>query len=307
MNKLALVTVTYNAERNLSFFLPSLEHNKECIDGVFVVDNASSDNSLSTLYAWKEEHSDIPITIHAHKKNYGYAHAVNQGIQEAYKAGYEYILVTNNDIIFNRGAFAQMMEDLTASHADVVGVPASINTTDVGLGYTLNRQTHLPIHTISIHRKDIAVLCTRTPLPQVDFVHGGTILFTRRFFDEIGFYDDTLFFGGDELDFLYRVYIYNETHIKKILCVVSLKSFITMDNLTQHNTQHKITKAKRILQGTAHVYLKHRFQPTDIGLYKEQMMLITSLAKKSLLRYVLLFAFSLRALMLEIIYYYAHK
>jgi hypothetical protein len=148
------------------------------------------------------------------------------------------------------------------------------------------------------------MMCTNNPLPRIDFAHGGTILFTRRFFDVIGLYDDELFFGGDELDFLYRVHAYNEIHEHKISCVVSLRGFLKIDNLTKHNRRHKIVKAKRILQGTARVYLKHRFKPTSTGLYREQHRIIKSLAKRSLLKYLILCIFSLRALALEIYSYY---
>jgi glycosyltransferase involved in cell wall biosynthesis len=307
VKKLALVTVTYNAEQNLSFFLPSVERNKEMIDGLFFIDNNSSDNTLPVLHDWKKKNTERHIEILSNTKNYGYAHAINTGIQKALKTGCDYILVTNNDIVFNDGMITQMLEDIIESQADVLGIPASVSTTDVGFGYILDGKTLLPAKILPTLRKDVEMMCASNPLPRVDFAHGGTILFTRRFFDEIGLYDDELFFGGDELDFLYRVHAYNEIHEHKISCAVSLRGFLKMDNLTKHNGRHKTTKAKRILQGTARVYLKHRFSPTDLGLYREQYTAIESLAKGKLLRYVVLLLFSLRAFTIEICKYYAKE
>lgn len=305
MKKLAIVTVTYNAERNLSFFLPSLVKNRESIDTVYCIDNASSDQTVHALTSFKEEGSfPAPIEIITHTENYGYTYAVNRGIQKALEDGFEYICVTNNDIIFNEGFFSQMIEDAEMSKADVLGVPASINAEHVGFGYTLDTTTYLPKKDTPTQRKELAGEIIKNPLPSIDFPHGGTLLFSRYFFEEIGLYDHHLFFGGDELDFLYRVTAYNASHPVKIICAVSLRSFLLMDNLSKHNTGHKIIKAKRMLQGNARVNLKHRFTPTQLGLYKEQHSLIQTLSKGRLIRYIALYLFSLRGLCIEILRYY---
>lgn len=307
MSTLALVTVTYNAERNLSFFLPSLDRNRGSIDALFFVDNASSDNTVAELTKWKDETKEIPIDIIRCAKNSGYASGINRGIRKALEKGYDYILVTNNDLIFDEGFVAQLAHDCKESHTDVAGIPASVNQTDIGVGYTLDTNTLLPKAIPHINRHDVPTLITQNPLPLVGFVHGGTILFTKHFFETIGLYDDELFFGGDEIDFLYRVHDYNSRQKQHITCTVSLRSFLKLDNLTKHNSAHKMLKAKRILQGTAHIYLKHRFSPVDTGLYREIGKTISSLAKKSILRHSILFVFSVRALALEIASYYMNK
>jgi GT2 family glycosyltransferase len=300
---IALVTVTFNAEDNLSFFLPSIERNLESIGVVFFVDNNSSDNTFYKLNGWKKE-VGCPVDVTLNEKNFGYAYAINTGIQKAREAGFEHILVTNNDVIFEEGMLDQMLKDLKDSGADVMGIPSSINQHEVGLGYMLSKDLNLPTPVPPIQRGEIQSLSIQNPLPPVDFVHGGTILFTKRFFDTIGLYDGDLFFGGDEIDFLYRVHSYNKSHTDKITCIVSLRAFLMMDNLSKHNTRHKVTKALRILQGTARVYLKHRFTPESLGLYKVQYKIITSLAKGSWFKYIILYAFSVRALFLEIVKYY---
>lgn len=301
MKKLAIITVTYNAEKNLSFFLPSIERNKEAIQGVYFVDNNSQDNTLSILESWKDATTK---TIIQNSKNYGYARAINMGIQKALNDGFDYICVTNNDIVFNEGFFAKLLEEATSNNIDALGVPAGINETDLGLGYTLDTNTLLPKKTQPLQRTAVSSMIANNPLPPIDAPHGGTILFSRRFFEEVGLYDPQLFFGGDELDFLYRIHKYNTSHEQKIKCAVSLSSLSKMDNLTKHNTGDKIIKAKGMLQGSARVYLKHRFTPFQIGLYREQYGLIQGLSKGSPIRYVVLCLFALRGLCIEIVRYY---
>lgn len=301
MKKLAIITVTYNAENNLSFFLPSLEKNSEVIQGVYFVDNNSQDRTLSILESWNEI---TPKTIIRNTRNYGYAYAINIGIQKALNDGYEYLCITNNDIIFNDGFFSQLLNEATSNNIDALGVPASINETDLGLGYLLDTNTLLPRKNPPLKRSAISSLLTTNPLPLIDAPHGGTILFSKDFFKKIGLYDSCLFFGGDELDFLYRIHTYNTNHEQQIKCAVSLSSFFKMDNLTKHNTGDKIIKAKGILQGNARVYLKYRFTPLQIGLYREQYRLIQGLSKGNLVRYVALYLFAIRGLCIEITRFY---
>lgn len=301
MKKLAIITVTYNAEKNLSFFLPSIEKNKEAIQGVYFADNNSHDNTISILESWDKLDS---VTIIKNSKNYGYAHAINMGIQRALDDGFDYFCVTNNDIVFNEGFLADLLNEAVTNNIDALGVPASINETDLGLGYTLDTNTFLPKKNPPLQRVAVFSMITENPLPSIDAPHGGTILFSRRFFKVVGLYDSQLFFGGDELDFLYRIYKYNTSHEQKIKCAVSISSFSKMDNLTKHNTGDKIIKARGMLQGNARVYLKHRYTPFQIGLYQEQYRLIQGLSKGSLVRYIALYLFSIRGLCIEIARYF---
>lgn len=305
MKKVALITITYNAEKNLSFFLPSLIKNKEILSGIFFIDNNSKDKTLKGLENFKEtQRENFDIDIISNKENYGYSYAVNMGIQKAIDSGYDYFCITNNDLIFEEGFFAQMLEDGIYNNIDALGVPASINETDLGLGYNLDNETFLPKKDLPITRKDLITEIEKNPLPQIDAPHGGTIIFSKFFFEEIGLYDSHLFFGGDELDFLYRITAYNAVHTPKIKCAVSLKSFLKIDNLSKHNSGHKIIKARGMLQGNARVNLKHRFSPVDFGLYREQQKLIQGLSKGKIIRYLALYFFAFRGLCIEIYKYY---
>ncbi len=301
MKKLAIITVTYNAEKNLSFFLPSLEKNREAIQGIYFVDNNSADNTLYTLESWR---SFSGVNIIKNSKNYGYAYAINIGIKKALDDGYDYFCVTNNDIVFNEGFFTELQNEAMTHNIDALGVPASINETDLGLGYLLDTNTLLPKKTPHLQRSALSSLLTTNPLPPIDAPHGGTILFSRRFFEAVGLYDPQLFFGGDELDFLYRIHKHNASYNQEIKCAVSLSSFYKMDNLTKHNTGDKIIKARGMLQGNARVYLKHGFTPFQVGLYREQYRLIQGLSKGNLVRYVVLYFFAIRGLCIEVARYY---
>lgn len=305
MKKVALITVTYNAEKNLSFFLPSLIKNKEILSGIFFVDNNSKDKTLKELENFKEnQRENFDIDIISNEENYGYAYGINMGIQKALDSGYDYFCITNNDLIFEEGFFSQMLDDAVHNNIDALGVPASINENDLGLGYNLDNETFLPKENLPLRRNKITDEILRNPLPQIDAPHGGTILFSRFFFEEIGLYDHHLFFGGDELDFLYRITAYNAVHTPKVKCAVSLKSFLMIDNLSKHNSGHKIIKARGMLQGNARVNLKHRFTPLHFGLYKEQHKLIQGLSKGKVMRYLALYFFAFRGLCIEIYKYY---
>lgn len=304
MSTLAIITVTYNAEDNISSFLSSLEKNKDFITGIYVVDNNSQDTTLVKLSFWN---SPCTLKVVKNNKNYGYGYAINLGIKNALLLGYDYICITNNDLTFEAGLFLNLIEESEKNNIDVLGVPASINGQEVGCGHTLDPITLLPNKDIHLLRSHINKLAEETPLIPVGFPHGSTILFKKRFFKEIGNYDPELFFGGDELDFLYRIYNYNKNCTEKITTMSSLRSFSKVDNLSKHNTKHKITKAINMLQGVARIYMKHRYTPTSFGLYQEQYKLIKTLSKGKWIRCILLFLFSIRGIIIEATRYYKKK
>jgi GT2 family glycosyltransferase len=71
---------------------------------VLVVDNASSDDSPERLRA---EHPEIELVVC--ERNAGIAAGYNRGIEAALERGAEYLVVMNNDLVFDPAFLAQMI------------------------------------------------------------------------------------------------------------------------------------------------------------------------------------------------------
>lgn len=289
MSTLSIATVTYNAEKNLEIFLPSIRKNIQNIDAVYVQDNKSSDDTVLIL---KEFVKTVPRThISISTKNLGYAKAINMAIQLAIKNGAENILVTNNDLTFSENALKSLLDTKEKYTADAVGMPVLSEK-----GYFMGASEQ---SVIFYREEDFPHIDT-----SIDFPHGGTILFSKRFFQKIGLYDEELFFGGDEMDFLYRVKKYNMHNKDKIICVVCTDAAHLIDHRTKHDRRYLLLKATRMLQGHARVLLKHKYTPFSIGLYKEQWKEVAILGKKSFARKILLTLLSIKGIFLESVKFY---
>lgn len=94
--KLAVILVNYNGK----------QYNEACIDSIlsgegaralkiFVVDNASADDSVQVLR--KRYGNEERVQIVALDKNYGFSHGNNEGIRLAGQWGAEAVLLLNND------------------------------------------------------------------------------------------------------------------------------------------------------------------------------------------------------------------
>ena len=113
MIKTAIIIVAYNAEPYLPALLSSLanlNYPKNSF-GVFVIDNNSSDQTLPKLRDWQKIANDFNLEVIASEKNLGFAAGNNLGIKLALKAGYDYIVLLNQDMRLDR----EWLKELTAA------------------------------------------------------------------------------------------------------------------------------------------------------------------------------------------------
>jgi len=94
MKKVSIIIPTYNGLKVLKKCLESLKKTDYKNLKIILVDNGSSDGTISFI---KKNYPSIEII--ALNKNYGFAYAVNKGIKKAIKDGSDYILSLNNDVI----------------------------------------------------------------------------------------------------------------------------------------------------------------------------------------------------------------
>ena len=71
--RIAIVILNYNGENLLTKFLPSvIEHSDTKISDIYVIDNNSTDNSISLIKS-----KFLSVKVITNKKNYGYAKGYN--------------------------------------------------------------------------------------------------------------------------------------------------------------------------------------------------------------------------------------
>jgi GT2 family glycosyltransferase len=198
--KIGVVTVTYNSETVLQEFFDSLASQTHRNFVLYVVDNASHDQTLEMT----RQRTDFPVFIVANEKNLGVAEGNNQGIRAALADRCECILLLNNDTVFPANLITQLYAGLARYHCDMTtGKMYYHDKPDVfwcagghfqpWLGY---RNQH-----DGIEQKDTGQF--EQPR-RVTYTPTCCLLVRRSVFDRVGLMDSRYFVYSDDADFLYR-------------------------------------------------------------------------------------------------------
>jgi len=201
MEKVGVVTVTYNSEDVFHAFLRDVASQKHTNFILYIIDNASNDSTLEILSRFK----DIRIKLIKNSNNKGVAVANNQGIREAIKDNCSQILLLNNDIEFPESLFNDLLLEQKQRQCSMV-VPKIMyfDKKDViwyaGGNFNKNRG-YLPFHK-GFNEVDSGQF--DQPI-QVDYASTCCLLLKQEVFDDIGYMDEKFFVYFDDTDFLFRV------------------------------------------------------------------------------------------------------
>ena len=93
--RIAVVVVTYNRSAALAACLDGLATQTRQPDAVFVVDNASTDDTAAVLRA----RTDLPLQVSRAEVNEGGAGGFHRGTRLAFDAGYDRIWLMDDDVV----------------------------------------------------------------------------------------------------------------------------------------------------------------------------------------------------------------
>lgn len=194
----ALVTVTYNSASVLPDFLSSLS--AQTADGwaLIAVDNASADGSVAQLEKW-----DGPLhAIVRNGENLGFAAGANQGIRMAMDAGFDSVLLINNDTLFDPDFLQRLLRSPHRSAGPIL-VPTVREAGDAkDYWYAGGHFTWL--------RGGFGVVMERTPpnddaaIWPAEFAPGCCKLIDMDVFRQIGLFDEQFFVYWEDADFCLR-------------------------------------------------------------------------------------------------------
>ena len=113
--ELSIIILNYNVRELLLNCLESVFANKGKLDRwqVIVVDNASTDDSVSKIQSYKSQ-----VKIIKNKENLGFAGGNNVGIKYALKRGADAVLILNNDTIVEKSFVKNLVR--AANKADII-------------------------------------------------------------------------------------------------------------------------------------------------------------------------------------------
>lgn len=222
MPVLAVVILNYNRADLLADCLGSIfAHPTTCMLDVWVVDNASSDNSVEIVRT-KFPHVHLVVSEYNGGFAYGNNLALRKIIYSAEEGGStknvpDYVLLLNNDTIVPPGALDGLVAYLE-NHIDVGVVGPKLVLPDGSLDLACRRSFPTPM--VAFYRMvGLSRLFPRSRWfgrynltyldpnveAEVDSVVGACMLVRTSVIREVGLLDEQFFMYGEDLDWAYRI------------------------------------------------------------------------------------------------------
>lgn len=197
---MSLIVLNWNGRRFIDPFFESLEKvvvpRGYELEKIFV-DNNSSDDSVSYV---KSKYKDVKIVCN--DKNYGYAEGNNRGIKAAKG---EFILVTNNDVHFDKNWLSELVKAAEDNPDKDLFVPklvfANKNLIN-NAGSMLVESSDWPIVEIGVDEKITSEKVNRDY--EITAFCGANVLFRRSFLEEVGLFDKYFFMYFEDGDLSWR-------------------------------------------------------------------------------------------------------
>ena len=225
MIKVAIITITYNSSNVIIPFLKCLSESSFKDFKLFIIDNNSVDETVEIICKIKK----IDVQVIENKKNIGVAAANNMGIKLALDQGYQRVLLSNNDIVFDKNIIADLVNFSKNQSSSISSLKIMYEHDKDKIWYCggfFNFNKGLVPEHLGIGQPDFGQY---NHLKYSDYAPTCFVLFDSKVFSEIGFMDEAYFVYFDDTDFFYRV---KKNGNFKLLVNQKIKIFHKVGSLT---------------------------------------------------------------------------
>ena len=236
-----VVTVTYNSAAVIRDFMESLLKQSDQSFVLYVVDNASSDDTLALL----SEYSDPRIVIIRNPANVGVAEGNNIGIRAALSDGCASVLLINNDTVFGPDLISKLQEGLGKYRCQMIvpkilyfDPPDKIWSAGGAFSRLRGRSRHL-----GFGQKDNGQFDQPR---EVEYSPTCCMLIRREVFERIGIMDPKYFVYFDDADFCLRAHrasvklvYFPGTHLyHKVSSLIGHRSELSLRYVTRNHVYY---------------------------------------------------------------------
>ena len=213
--RLSIILITWNQCETtrdcLNTLVPAVDPNR---DEIIVIDNGSIDETAEIIPA------EFPSVLYCRvPRNLGVGPARNRGL--GWSSG-RYVMVLDNDTLVPSGvSLGQIVEEVFERHGDVGLFGFGLLNPD-GTHQRSARRFPTLLHPVASripgatiipffkrlmdeHLMEDVNFQTVEELKEVDFVLGANQIFRREILAQVGAYDPSIFYGGEDFDLCYRI------------------------------------------------------------------------------------------------------
>ena len=202
MDKIGLVTITYNSANVLRSFLDCVFQQTYSNLILYVIDNASNDATVLML----NDEKDIRLRVVENVENLGVAKANNQGIRKAILDGCDQLLIINNDVVFESFLIEKLIKIQIANKCSLVAPKIMFYDNPNNIWYAgswfVKKKGYLPLHRGMMELDEGQY----NEIIDVEYAPTCCLLVKKEVFQDIGLMDEKYFVYFDDTDFSYRVW-----------------------------------------------------------------------------------------------------
>ena len=201
----AVVIVTYNGQEVIEKCLSTLIESSDLLSNIIVVDNQSTDNTLSILEKFKDHIQLIQLD-----SNLGFGQANNKGITEALQQGADYLLLLNQDVYFDRDNLSLFIKESTESIDHKIGIYSPIHVDGSANKLDYNFKTFLFKNKPSDLVDTYLLNNPKTKKSyEANFVNAAIWLLPKKTLAIVGGFDPIFFHYGEDRNYVNRLHYHN--------------------------------------------------------------------------------------------------
>lgn len=197
--KIAIIIINYNNyEKTIECINSIIKEDQLCHYDIYILDNSSINDSYQILN--KQFNSFDNIKIYESEKNLGYANGNNMILNMIENQDYNYVLISNNDIIYFSKSINILLETIKKDKNIIMVCPKIINTNNkVQISIKKNKISYFNyiLYILGIKGKKINdKLLNKTH--EVYWCSGCCFLIDIKKFKDLGYFDPNTFLYFEE-------------------------------------------------------------------------------------------------------------
>ena len=202
MDKIGLVTITYNSADVLQPFLDCVWQQTHNNLVLYIIDNDSEDDTHLIL----EKENDVRLQIINNSSNFGVAKANNIAIKRAIADDCDQVLIINNDVEFEATLIEKLLQLQDERSCSLVTPKMMYYDNPNHIWYAgswfIKKKGYLPLHR-GMKEIDEGYF---DKIVEVEYAPTCCLLAKKEVFQDVGMMDEKYFVYFDDTDFSYRVW-----------------------------------------------------------------------------------------------------